>query len=90
MLLAAMLALYGTKTSPYVRRVRVVCAELGLDPALHDTSTAAGQEELQRITPLGKVPALLLEGNHKAIAAWRAEQAMENTRRKRPDLLKKI
>ncbi len=36
-----------------------------------------------------QVPQILLDGNHKAIQEWRAEQALENTRRKRPDLLKK-
>lgn len=36
-----------------------------------------------------KVPQVLLEGNHAAIAGWRAQKAQENTRRKRPDLLKK-
>jgi tRNA (guanine37-N1)-methyltransferase len=33
-------------------------------------------------------PAVLLSGRHKDIEAWRAKQALENTRRKRPDLLK--
>jgi tRNA (guanine37-N1)-methyltransferase len=34
-----------------------------------------------------KVPPVLLSGNHAAIAAWRAEQSLERTRRTRPDLL---
>jgi tRNA (guanine37-N1)-methyltransferase len=33
------------------------------------------------------VPAVLLSGNHGAIAAWRREQQLERTRRVRPDLL---
>lgn len=33
------------------------------------------------------VPDVLLSGNHKAIDAWRLEQALEITKRKRPDLL---
>ncbi|WP_339619808.1 tRNA (guanosine(37)-N1)-methyltransferase TrmD [uncultured Salinibacterium sp.] len=33
------------------------------------------------------VPAVLLSGNHKAIADWRHEQQLERTRRVRPDLL---
>lgn len=33
------------------------------------------------------VPAVLLSGNHAAIAAWRREQALERTRSRRPDLL---
>jgi tRNA (guanine37-N1)-methyltransferase len=35
-----------------------------------------------------KVPEVLLGGDHRAIAEWRRRMAAENTRRKRPDLLK--
>lgn len=34
-----------------------------------------------------EVPDVLLSGNHAEIAAWRARQARERTRRRRPDLL---
>jgi tRNA (guanine37-N1)-methyltransferase len=34
-----------------------------------------------------KVPEILLGGNHAKIAAWRHEQALERTRKVRPDLL---
>ena len=34
-----------------------------------------------------RVPEILLSGNHAQIAQWRAEQALEKTRRVRPDLL---
>lgn len=33
------------------------------------------------------VPAVLLSGDHTAIAAWRREQSRERTRQRRPDLL---
>jgi len=33
------------------------------------------------------VPAVLLSGDHAAIAAWRRDQAMRRTRERRPDLL---
>jgi tRNA (guanine37-N1)-methyltransferase len=33
------------------------------------------------------VPPVLLSGNHGAIAKWRAEQALEATTSRRPDLL---
>ena len=36
-----------------------------------------------------KVPDVLLSGDHAKIEAWRREQSLERTRRKRPDLLKK-
>lgn len=40
-------------------------------------------EELQGLS----VPQVLLSGNHAEIERWRRETALENTRRKRPDLL---
>lgn len=36
-----------------------------------------------------EVPPVLVEGNHKAVAAWREAQMQERTARKRPDLLTK-
>ena len=33
------------------------------------------------------VPEVLLSGDHGEIARWRMEQAIERTRRRRPDLL---
>ena len=33
------------------------------------------------------VPAILTSGDHGAVARWRSEQAIERTRRRRPDLL---
>jgi glutathione S-transferase len=57
-----MLLIYGTTTSPYVRRVRVVAHELGLAHELIDTSSDAGQAELRRRSPIWKVPAAELDG----------------------------
>ena len=36
-----------------------------------------------------KVPEILLSGNHEAIRKWRHEQALELTKQKRPDLIRK-
>lgn len=36
-----------------------------------------------------KVPKILLSGNHGEIAKWRAEKALEITKKNRPDLLKR-
>jgi tRNA (guanine37-N1)-methyltransferase len=36
---------------------------------------------------LGEVPAVLLNGDHGAIALWRRQQSLANTLKKRPDLL---
>jgi tRNA (guanine37-N1)-methyltransferase len=33
------------------------------------------------------VPAILLSGNHKKIAQWRKKQAIQRTKKIRPDLL---
>lgn len=52
------LVLYGSRTSPFVRRVRVVGIELGLDLHLVDTTTEEGQTKLREVTPLWKVPVL--------------------------------
>lgn len=54
--------LYGTPTSPYVRRVRVLARELGLRCQLVDTRTEEGQAELKRHSPVWKVPVAVLEG----------------------------
>nr|WP_173651649.1 tRNA (guanosine(37)-N1)-methyltransferase TrmD [Ndongobacter massiliensis] len=35
------------------------------------------------------VPEILLNGNHAEIAAWRRQSALENTKKKRPDLYEK-
>ena len=35
-----------------------------------------------------KVPDILLSGDHKKVDEWRSEQAMERTRKRRPDLYK--
>jgi tRNA (guanine37-N1)-methyltransferase len=33
------------------------------------------------------VPAILTSGDHRAVAEWRHERALERTRQRRPDLL---
>lgn len=48
--------LYGTTTSPYVRRVRMVATELGLAYELLNTFTPEGQAALRAHTPVWKVP----------------------------------
>ena len=37
-----------------------------------------------------RVPEVLLSGHHANIEKWRREQSIEITRRKRPDLLKRL
>lgn len=62
MLAAMAMTLYGTTTSPYVRRVRVVALELGLPVTWVDTMTEAGQAALRAVTPIWKIPVVELEG----------------------------
>ncbi|MBI4819537.1 MAG: glutathione S-transferase family protein [Deltaproteobacteria bacterium] len=50
--------LYGTTTSPFVRRVRVVGLMVGAELVLVNTATEAGQNELRTLTPVWKIPVL--------------------------------
>ncbi|MEZ4361420.1 MAG: glutathione S-transferase family protein [Kofleriaceae bacterium] len=54
--------LYGTITSPFVRRVRVVASELGCPVELVDTAGEAGQAALREVTPIRKVPVAVVDG----------------------------
>jgi glutathione S-transferase len=54
--------LFGTLTSPYVRRVRAVAAELSLPVELVDTFTDHGQARMRALNPLWKVPTAVVEG----------------------------
>src|SRR6266446_3787795 len=52
--------LYGTTTSPFVRRVRVVAAEVGEPIELVNTAPDAGQVALREVSPIRKVPVAIL------------------------------
>lgn len=72
--------------------VRLLPGVLGDAQSAPDDSFASGLIEGPQYTrPVEfrgwRVPDILLSGNHGAIAAWRHEQALEKTRRLRPDLL---
>lgn len=53
--------LIGSLSSPYVRKVRVLIAEKGLDCPLVLEDVWAADTRIQRHTPLGKVPCLILD-----------------------------
>ena len=60
--------------------------------ALHESFGAAGLLDHPQYTRPAewrglKVPDVLTGGDHGKVAAWRAEQALERTRRNRPDLI---
>jgi tRNA (guanine37-N1)-methyltransferase len=72
--------------------VRLLPGVLGDAQSAPDDSFASGLIEGPQYTrPMEfrgwRVPEILLSGNHGAIAAWRHAQALEKTRRLRPDLL---
>jgi glutathione S-transferase len=48
--------LFGTTTSPFVRRVRVVAAEVGEPVELVNTATDTGMAQLRDVSPIRKVP----------------------------------
>ncbi len=66
--------LYGTTTSPFVRRVQVVAQEVGEPIERIDTATDAGMTELRGISPIRKVPVAIIEGatlfDSRAIIDW--------------------
>jgi glutathione S-transferase len=50
--------LFGTPTSPYARKIRILVRAAGLDATFVDTRTEAGASALARLSPVGKVPVL--------------------------------
>jgi glutathione S-transferase len=75
--------LFGSLTSPYVRKLRVVAAELGIDLPFVELSPMDDGAELLAANPLAKVPALVLDDgtalvDSPVIAAWLLAQAPGN------------
>jgi glutathione S-transferase len=55
--------LYFTPNSPYARKARIIIHELGLKQAVEEVSiTLPADETFRKINPLGKIPALVLDG----------------------------
>jgi tRNA (guanine37-N1)-methyltransferase len=73
--------------------VRLLPGVLGESKSLEEESFQNGLLEYPQYTrPANfkgmKVPQILLSGNHKLIATWRRQKALELTKKKRKDLLK--
>ena len=73
---------------------RLVPGVVGNDASLEEESFSSGLLEYPHYTRPARfrgweVPSVLLSGDHGAVARWRHEQALERTRRLRPDLLGK-
>lgn len=74
---------------------RLLPGVLGHDESAVQDSFVAGVLDCPHYTrpeasELGSVPAVLLSGDHAAIARWREQQALGRTWLRRPDLLEKI
>ncbi|MBR1843412.1 MAG: tRNA (guanosine(37)-N1)-methyltransferase TrmD [Opitutales bacterium] len=72
--------------------VRTLPGTLGDEQSLQQDSFREGLLSFPQYTRPetfrgGKVPEVLLSGNHEAIARWRLEQQMKRTIRRRPDLI---
>jgi tRNA (guanine37-N1)-methyltransferase len=72
--------------------VRLLPGALGDEDSAKDDSFSHGLLEYPQYTRPEvfrdmKVPGILLSGDHKKIAEWRRQQALERTRQRRPDLL---
>jgi tRNA (guanine37-N1)-methyltransferase len=73
--------------------VRLLPGALGDEDSCKDDSFSAGLLEYAQYTRPEvfrgmKVPDILLSGDHVKIAEWRRQQALERTKKWRPDLLK--
>jgi tRNA (guanine37-N1)-methyltransferase len=73
---------------------RLIPGVLGKMDSASDESFSDGLLEAPHYTKPAEfrgmwVPEVLRSGDHKAIARWRREQALQRTLRRRPDLLKK-
>jgi tRNA (guanine37-N1)-methyltransferase len=71
--------------------VRLLPGALGKDASAVEESFSAGLLEYPQYTRPREfrgmcVPEVLLSGHHEKIAQWRAEQARQRTRQRRPDL----
>jgi|SRR6266850_591913 len=66
--------LYGTTTSPFVRRVHVVATEVGEPIERIDTASDAGQAALREVSPIRKVPVAVIDGrllyDSRVIIEW--------------------
>ena len=73
--------------------VRLLAGALGDEGSASDESFSEGLLEYPQYTRPEvfrgmKVPDVLLSGDHKKIAQWRRQMAVEQTKKHRPDLLK--
>ena len=73
---------------------RLIPGALGHSESAQQDSFSDGQLDCPHYTRPEKigeqgVPPVLLSGDHQKIAEWRADQALDRTQKRRPDLIKK-
>ena len=59
--------LYGSLTSPYVRKLRILLLEKKIDCEFKVATPSDNAELIKKYNPLGKVPVLVLQGNESLI-----------------------
>jgi glutathione S-transferase len=66
--------LYGTTTSPFVRRVGIIATEVGEPVEWVDTASEGGQAALRELSPIRKVPVAIVDGrtlfDSRVIGDW--------------------
>lgn len=67
------ITLYGSITSPFVRRVRFFCNEVGEKYEMVDTATDSGQAEMRTKNPIWKVPCVEVDG----LVLWDSHTILE-------------
>lgn len=71
--------LYGSPTSPYVRKVRVFAAERGIDLPFEKEDPWAKPERLLALNPLGKVPVLVCDDGRVVIDSLAIIEFLDET-----------
>src|SRR4051812_11293362 len=61
--------LFGSTTSPYTRKIRILLRAAGMVPTFVDTRTEEGATALARVAPLGKIPVVELSPAGEGAAA---------------------
>ncbi|HEX7840583.1 MAG TPA: glutathione S-transferase family protein [Kofleriaceae bacterium] len=68
------MVLFGTTTSPFTRRVRILATEVGEPIEWVDTAAEAGQAALRELSPIRKVPVAIIDGrtlfDSRVIGDW--------------------
>jgi len=76
--------LYGSITSPFVRRVRFLCNEVGEPFELIDTLADEGQARMRTKNPIWKVPCIEIDGPTGTQIIWDSHTILEYIMHKYP------